>query len=488
MNTIIKKLTQLTIALAILLQVGVFLAYAQEGNTDSQGNDVLKTELLLQIPAVTDNPNYTLTFKPATDDPVLLSIDGAEAIQIENPYTLPTLGVGRHTLKFDFYDTEEAQRTIETSIIVVPRSPEINAPQDVTNNSLTISGTALPLSTVEIFLTGDAKSFEAEAEVTNTGDWEYTFEEDFSETVYSVVAIVTKNGYGSTFSDPVNFIVGEPVDEDGASITDEVFPIQFSFTDINRDNLQEVIEKNPDLIIGIAGVLIFGLLLGVLFSWLFSSSQEKRTQKMFVKKLQEKSGLGKMMSDKDIPDEEKHNNIRAKLEAAGIKSKAQMMAEEEGVVEQPKSKSRFKGFFSRGKEEKQDAEVGADDNDKQAEKLLKLQSEMGKSISKDEFLKGFKDFDPDPSNHPDPKEKDASNKADKSEDEAGVDDKSDKTEKKASDSESKKKKHKSQKSGDSKKAKKDDKPTKSPKKGDKESAKKIKLSLTSGSLDKGDED
>ena len=98
-----------------------------------------------------------------------LEIDGQGFKTIESPYTLPSLGIGDHVLTFRFTDEEETRQTLEKTLVVIPRPPVINAPETVSSTQITLNGTALVGSVVDIFLAGGAVNIKATTQVEEDG-------------------------------------------------------------------------------------------------------------------------------------------------------------------------------------------------------------------------------------------------------------------------------------------------------------------------------
>lgn len=324
--------------------------------------DLLEEELLLLLPVETDNPNLTLIFADPSGEGIQLKIDAQDYSAIESPYILPSLAIGSHKLTFKFTDGEEVEQEIEKTLIIVPRAPVINPPEDLQDNKLTLNGTSISLSSVKIFLTGATKSFTAEVETNTSGEWEYVFEEDFTSGVYTTVAFSKKNGFASSYSEPVIFSLG---DETVATTETEnrSGDISFDFRDLSRNNLISVIQQNPHLGFLAVSAFIIGLLLSTITGFITGLFGEKRFEKSFRKQLSKaEKTTPKKSPDNKTDGENKKVSLRGKFEAAGFKADSYIEKKEEG-------------------------------ND--SEEDLPEESQKTKEMSKEEFLSKFKDHDPD---------------------------------------------------------------------------------------------
>src|SRR5690606_35117687 len=133
-----KAFTTIFLLIATLTYWGAQNAYAQN---EEENQDTLSELLLIQIPDETDNPNFTITFTDPSGEGVELKVDGGKYEVIQNPHTLPALGVGKHTLIFKFIDDQDTEQEIERTLTIVPRPPEISPPENIDNKRLIIAGT-----------------------------------------------------------------------------------------------------------------------------------------------------------------------------------------------------------------------------------------------------------------------------------------------------------------------------------------------------------
>ncbi|MCC7289904.1 hypothetical protein IT417_01485 [bacterium] len=315
--------------LIIFLSPYIFLitpkTYAQESevaqvlnNIEDERNKKLEEQLGLTLPFETDNPNHIITFKDPSGKGIKLEIDGQGFKTVKSPYTLPSLGIGSHILTFRFTDKEETSQTLEKDLVVVPRPPVISAPENITKSEITIKGTALAGSTVEIFLAGDTLNFKTDAQVGADGTWSHKFTEEFKYTVYTLIARTKKNGFSSNLSEPVVFEIS--LGDSGQITTKTPQPIYFNFTDINANNALSVLKNNPHLVL----LAALSAILGGLLTWILEGASSRKINKTaegkFIKLLSEKDTekKGKKVDTKQIKTDKKMT-LKEKFEKAGFK-------------------------------------------------------------------------------------------------------------------------------------------------------------------------
>ena len=345
-----KKILQITLCflLSILFFSPSLQIYSQDvkgelSEIEAERTKKVEEQLLLNLPEISDNPNHIITFKDPSGEGVSLETDAQGFKKITSPYTLPSLGLGKHILTFKFSDEEDTEQILERSFTIIPRPPVLNPPT-IVNNEITVSGTAISNSTVDLFLTKDLSNQKALTEVSENGEWEYIFTKDIEEGVYTIVAVTRRNGLASNYSEPIVFTV----DGDASTITpieDTNQGVSFSFKDIdfsNYKNILNILKENTDLAISFGSFF----LLGCIFILIFLSLTQRITQKKSKKVLQEL--LTKNTSNSSGSFREKFENTKGQNE------------------EEPKTEETVE--------------------------------EETKSLTKNEFLEKFKDFDPDDEN------------------------------------------------------------------------------------------
>ncbi len=309
-------------------------------------------QLLLDIPETTDNPSHIITFVDPSEDSsgVELEIDEGGFEQISSPYTLPALSIGQHELRFRFTDKYGSTQILEKEIIVIPRPPIMNSPF-FEEGSLKLSGTGLPNSDLVLILSSGKNISVEEVTIDAEGNWKISIsEEELSEGVYTFSAFTRRNGYASNLSESLTFEVGE-YNSVGFNNDKEIY---FSFKDLSWENLGDILTQNIDLGLLVGGSFILGFVICLLITSLVKGSIDNKTIKNFEKKM-EQNGLGK-----------KEITLKERL------SQKEEVEEEKEEKTKPKKTKKAK-------------------KDKKKEKKNKTE----KILTKVDFLKDYKEFDPD---------------------------------------------------------------------------------------------
>ena len=317
--------------------------------------DFLK-QLELDIPKITDNPSHLITFVDPSDtsEGVQLEIDEKGFELIRSPYSLPALRIGIHTLTFKFVDSLGSTQIVEKEIIVIPRPPIINSPS-FGEESMIISGTGLADSQLILILSSSKNLDTFETEINKEGTWDIEIDlTALPEGLYTFSAYTRRNGYASDLAESVTF-------EQGNSQNHTLFQgnkendIYFSFGAITLDNIKQIILSNSDLLL----LILITFTLGFLLSWVLNVILRNSTEKKVIEELEEK-----MNNNGKKEKEEKGMTLKEKLSKKGKK------------VE----------------EEKEDKEVEVKEEEKKKEKKAKKEEKI---VTKIDFLKDFKTFDPD---------------------------------------------------------------------------------------------
>jgi len=317
--------------------------------------DFLK-QLELDIPKITDNPSHLITFVDPSDtsEGVQLEIDEKGFELIRSPYSLPALRIGIHTLTFKFVDSLGSTQLVEKEIIVIPRPPIINSPS-FGEESMIISGTGLADSQLILILSSSKNLDTFETEINKEGTWNIEIDlTALPEGLYTFSAYTRRNGYASNLAESVTF-------EQGNSQNHSLFQgnkendIYFSFGAITLDNIKQIILSNSDLLL----LILITFTLGFLLSWVLNVILRNSSEKKVIEELEEK------MNNNGKKDKgEKGMTLKEKLSKKGKK------------VE----------------EEKKDKEVEVKKEEKEKEKKAKKEEKI---VTKIDFLKDFKTFDPD---------------------------------------------------------------------------------------------
>lgn len=246
------------------------------------------------LPEYTDNPSYVITFKdPSSEEKgVEIALDSGNFTIIRSPYTFPALSIGNHDVKFRFFDSTSTIKTLEYDLIIIPRAPIINIPE-IGEATISISGTALANSDVIYTLSANAFNSSGIVDTDENGNWTIviTPEGGLSDAIYTFSALTRKYGYVSDLSAPITFTVGENSNKPVATDGKEIY---FSFKDINKGNVIDVVKNNNDLLILFGAATLLGVLLTIIFKNLIDA---KRNEKKYK---DAESIIKKDSKDKDV--------------------------------------------------------------------------------------------------------------------------------------------------------------------------------------------
>jgi hypothetical protein len=321
----------------------------------------IENELNISIPEYTDNPSHIITFRDPSEDQVgvELDIDESGYETISSPYSLPSLSIGKHRLKFRFVDSIGATKVLEYEIIVIPRPPILKAPT-FEDNSLILSGTGLANSEIILTVAVGAYNDTQIADIDGEGNWKTSITFDtVSGGIYTIYGYTRKAGYASNPSEPAVMEYGSEGVIKNTSTDDG--QIYFSFKELSIQDLPSTIINNPDLLITMVSFLLLGIILTTLFFTVIKSNREK----IIEKEVSEKMNNGSSKEEKTL------------RELFGQDEEEKDEKEEKGKLFGKKKDK--KGKSKKKKEEKKEKE------DVKKEKIF----------TKRDFLKDFKKFDPD---------------------------------------------------------------------------------------------
>jgi len=295
--------------------------------------------LKLNLPAQTNNPSLVLTFVDPSEEKkgVQLEIDSKSFVDIKSPYTLPALSIGEHILKFKFVDNVGTTQLLEKTLIVLPRAPIISAPI-ITDSSVEVYGTGLANSEILLIISSGLNLSTKQTTINEDGKWSISFESgELVDGTYSLTGYVRKYGYASDTSESITFILGK-----GNTVIPSNNDNRFSFKNVNLSTLGSFISNNPDIIALVAGFFILGFLVSFLLSLIFRNTNEDEK----IKAIRE-------------------NVVKPKIEGKELTLKEKLL----------------------GKKEEEQAE--------EKKKVEEPTKEEEKIVTKIDFLKDFKNFDPD---------------------------------------------------------------------------------------------
>lgn len=359
-------LRRITITVLALLLFSSTRAFAQQNVSDIIGTtkgetvvaeldekEVLReasfTNLLkLNLPTQTNNPSLVLTFVDPSEQKkgVQLEIDSKSFTSITSPYTLPALSIGDHILKFKFVDNVGTTQLLEKTLIVLPRTPIINAPT-ITDSAVEVYGTGLANSEILLILSSGLSLSSKQTTIDGEGKWSIKFESgELVDGTYSLTGYVRKYGYASDPSESITFILGK-----GNSVITGTNDNSFSFKNINLSTLGAFISDNPDIIVLVAGSFVLGFLISFLLSLIFRNTNE----------------------------DEKIRTIRKDVIKPAIEGKELTLKEK----------------LLGKKEEKPIEEKKSEKTEKSSEHKEEIDDKEEKIVTKIDFLRDFKNFDPD---------------------------------------------------------------------------------------------
>jgi len=291
--------------------------------------------LLLDIPTQTDNPSTIITFtNPSKNNTVVqLEIDSKGFVDITSPYTFPALSIGKHTLEFKYQDENASTQLYDTSIIIIPRAPILGTPV-ISAEKVTISGTGLANSEIILLLSSGSTVLTENTIIDGDGRWSIDFTKtELGKDIFSLNAYTRRYGYASDLSETTKFTL------DSQSSISAVTNVAFDIRNITLVDIKNWIIINQNYLIIAASSLLLGIMLGILSV----SKRKQKAERKIEKKVAEK------FTKTDIKD-------------SGITLREKLM----GTVktEEPKVEEKEK---------------------KEEEKI----------VNKIDFLKDFKNFDPD---------------------------------------------------------------------------------------------
>lgn len=336
---------------------------------DQERTEEIENELNISIPEYTDNPSHIMTFTDPSEEEVGVEIDIDESgyKEINSPYSLPSLRIGEHTLKFRFVDSIGATKVLEYDIVIIPRPPLVKAP-NFNEGNLSLSGTGLANSEVVLTVSVGATNYTQIADIDGDGDWSTSIDmENTTEGIYTIFGYTRKDGYASNPSEPAVLEYGD----DGVikRDVDRKSSISFDFSAIQLNDIPGIIVQNPDLIIILISALLVGALVTALLFILTRRIKGKAQEEEITKKIN-----GKKKEEKTL------------LELFGAEDSKEEENKVEGKPKKKQKKSK-KDNKQKGKKKKTRGEKGKESEEEKKGKE--------KVFTRHDFLKDFKKFDPD---------------------------------------------------------------------------------------------
>lgn len=410
-----------------------YQTHAQESSVTERNQRQLMDLLKLVLPNQTDNPNYLIKFENPADDetPVRLTIDGQNEQEISSPFTLPSLATGSHSLLFKFKDGDGTNRELERTLVVIPRAPTISPAKEITQEGkLKVSGTAVGAADVLLFLATPLEAIQGVATSEVDGDWTYEFEGTFNPGVYTLTAQTQKSGLKSDFANPITFTLSNESDDASKSIQnqEDIIATNFVLKEMqDPEKAVKIFRDNPDLVLFTSVAAVLGAILAVLFVSFTRGIKDRSKAKSLSNAFSSKRPIQPTESEDKVGRIETTQtapiSLREKFENAGInfnrtgqsteKSKpaADKIKQEKIInnqineinsdllVEQVKPNIEASPFELASKPQKKKAkkkssnsETITNQNPTSDKPATVKPKKNGKTMSKEEFLKEFKQY------------------------------------------------------------------------------------------------
>jgi hypothetical protein len=339
-------------------------------------------QLLLEIPTQTDNPSHIITFvdPSETNAGVQLEIDEKGFEPITSPYALPALGIGRHELRFRFVDKYGSTQILEQDIIVIPRPPIINSPV-FQEEFLQISGTGLSNSELILILSSERRILVEETTIDDDGNWQLQINnEELKEGIFTFTAFTRKYGHASNLAEATTFEIGE---SNGLTFnnTKEIY---FSFEDLSIDDIGTVLSQNLDLGLLVGGAFVLGFLISLLIFSVVKSSIDNKTVRVFEKKIHNRKNKKELTLKERLSQQKKEEGEEETQETTNKQT-----SKSEDNNKEVKKDSKKKRKKVKKKQKKEDKEK------KNQGKKKKKKNKTEVILTKVDFLKDYKKFDPD---------------------------------------------------------------------------------------------
>jgi hypothetical protein len=303
----------------------------------------IENELNISIPEYSDNPSHIITFVDPSkeNDGVELDIDENGYKEINSPYSLPSLSIGEHHLKFRFVDSLGATKVLEYDMVIIPRPPIVKAPQ-FSEKNLLISGTGLANSEVVLTVSIGANNYTQIANIDGKGSWNTSITlENIYDGIYTIFGYTRKDGYASNPSEPAVMEYGNTglvtVDNDNPS------KIAFDFNNLQLNNIPGIIANNPDLLI----ILISFLLLGALVTSIIFILTRKVNRKEEEEQISQKINGKQPKAEKTLRELLETDNSKVKEKKPKDVKKKEKKSKKDKKKEEKSQKERKEKVFTR---------------------------------------------------------------------------------------------------------------------------------------------
>lgn len=198
-------------------------------------DDLITKELSLNLPNPVDDPNYPVTFSDPSKKGVEITVDTKVTSNAPNPFLLPNLAIGNHTLIFKFTNKDGLVRILTKQLVVNPKPPIFDTTIKtvvIRPNQIVLTGKAIPQSTIMLVVNSTQVS---KFTVNADGAFEITVPSPV-EGKNNMIAFVVRNGFVSDASKSVT--VEYKLFDSGA---------QAQNTSTNFDIMQEALKISAQL-------------------------------------------------------------------------------------------------------------------------------------------------------------------------------------------------------------------------------------------------
>ncbi len=251
--------------------------YAEEKSVISvqqKEEETFKKELSLVLPDIIDDPNYKIVFKNPSKEPVDLLIDGKTYKKIKSPFKLPNLRIGKHTLVFKYTNKEGVPRVLTLNVTVVPRPPIVADDQKKIFDypePVILYGSAIPNSTVLVIVDSDTIS---QVNVDSSGNW-HTELPKLKPGKHKIMLFTVKDGITNTT--PTKLEIEYNDQSSALNIETNQKENNNSYLDQIKNSISVLLSNKDFILYSLVGLgtVIFAFLVLLIRKYLKQKEQEK---------------------------------------------------------------------------------------------------------------------------------------------------------------------------------------------------------------------
>lgn len=317
------------------------------------------------LPEYSDNPSYLIVFQDPSSDQkgVEIEIDEKPFEKISSPYSFPALNIGMHNIRFRFEDENGYVQLLEYEFLIIPRPPIINTPE-ITDTTITVGGTSLPNSEVHFILTSTTTNKKDIVKVDANGNWiaSIEFESGVPKEIFAISAYSRKYGYSSNLSD---FVIFASNKESNNLKEDDNVQTSFSFKDLTKGTLKEILHRNKDLILLLCITIVITAISTLSIKGAFNSIKQKKSEKE-TEDIIKKSSISEEKTLREVFEEKEDKKTVKKEKIEKEKGK-----EKKKDVKKPKIVNRDM-FLKDYKHVDPDTDSGKEIDDKDIKENIKI--------------------------------------------------------------------------------------------------------------------